>query len=337
MTTTPHPAAISTKPRLGFAGLGWIGRNRMNAVAESGLIDVAFACDPVADLSEFHCDTAKEFESILAADVDAIVIATPSALHAQQAIAALEHGKAVFCQKPLGRNAAETRRVVDAARANNLLLGVDFSYRYTAAMRAVRQTAREIGDIFAANLVFHNAYGPDKPWFYDAQLAGGGCVIDLGIHLVDAALWILDFPRVERVTARLFHHGGHSVEDYATARLDLAGGIAVDLACSWNLSAGRDCAIEATFYGTRGAAAFRNVNGSFYDFIAERYDKTKSTLLAEPPDAWSGRAIVDWADRLAVSSTFDPEVEHIVQVAEALDAIYSFADHRSPFAEEVAR
>jgi predicted dehydrogenase len=309
--------AVATKPRLAFAGLGWIGRHRMNAVAESNLADVAYLCDPlVAD--------SLTFEDLLASDADAIVIATPSAMHAEQAVAALEQGKAVFCQKPLGRNGAETRRVVEAARANDRLLAVDLSYRFTAAMRAVRRlvTSKTIGEVYAVDLVFHNAYGPDKPWFYDPRLAGGGCVIDLGIHLADLALWTLDFPRVSRVDARLFHHGGHGVEDYAMATFDLDSGASVQLACSWNLSAGRDCVIGATFYGTSGAAAFRNVDGSFYDFVAEHYEKTRTTRLTDPGDAWGGRAIVDWADRLSVSRAFDPEIEHVIAVADVLDDIY---------------
>jgi predicted dehydrogenase len=316
--TNSRPTANAPRrTRLAFAGLGWIGKHRMNAVVESGLGEAALLCDP-AD------PTTCSFDEVLASDVDAVVIATPSALHAEQSIAALERGKAVFCQKPLGRNAAETKRVVDAARANDRLLGVDLSYRYARAMRAVRDLVRsgELGRVFAVNLVFHNAYGPDKPWFYDASLSGGGCVIDLGIHLADAALWTLDWPRVDSVSARVLRHGGHSVEDYATARIDLANDVVVDLACSWNLSAGRDCVIEATFYGERGAASFRNVNGSFYDFVAERFEKTKSTLLVGPPDAWGGRAIVDWADQLAVSPRFDPDIEHVVEVAQVLDAIY---------------
>jgi predicted dehydrogenase len=313
----------ATLPRLGFAGLGWIGRHRMNAVVESGFAEAALLCDPVAEPG------GPSFEELLASDCDAIVIASPSALHAEQAIAALERGKAVFCQKPLGRNADETRRVVEAARAHDRLLGVDLSYRYAKALIAVRELVQsgELGEIYAAELTFHNAYGPDKPWFYDKQLAGGGCVIDLGIHLADMALWSLGFPRVEHVTSRLFHHGGHSVEDYATARIDVAGGAAIDLACSWNLPAGRDCVINATFYGTRAAACFRNVNGSFYDFVAERYDKTQTTTLVEPPDAWGGRAIVAWAEQLNRSHAFDPAIEHVINVAEVLDTILECGGH----------
>jgi predicted dehydrogenase len=315
-------ATATTAPRIAFAGLGWIGRHRMNALVDAGLADVAATSDPAVE-------GTMSFDALLDSDAEAVVIATPSALHAEQAIAALDRGKAVFCQKPLGRSAEETRSVIDAARANDRLLGVDLSYRHTAAMRAVKQLVDNgtLGDVYAIDLTFHNAYGPDKPWFYDAALSGGGCVIDLGIHLVDLALWTLGFPHVEHVTSRLFHHGGHAVEDYATARVDLATGAAMQLACSWNVSAGRDCVINATFYGTRGAAAMRNVNGSFYDFVAERYDKTTTTTLVEPPDEWGGRAIVAWAEQLATSARFDPSIEHLIDVATTLDAIY--AEQRS--------
>ncbi|HEX8617599.1 MAG TPA: Gfo/Idh/MocA family oxidoreductase [Thermoanaerobaculia bacterium] len=290
----------------------------MNAIVEAGAGEATYTCD---------VDTELSFEDLLASDADAIVIATPSAMHAEQSIAALERGKAVFCQKPLGRSADETRRVVDAARANDRLLGVDLSYRFTDAMVAVKKLIDEqtIGDVYAIDLVFHNAYGPDKPWFYDKSLSGGGCIIDLGIHLVDMALWTLGFPNVERTTARLFHHGGHSVEDYAVAMMDLSNGAALQLACSWNLSAGREAVIGATFYGAHGAAAFRNVNGSFYDFVAEHYQKTQTTQLTQPGDPWGGRAAVDFARRLAQSNAFDPAVEHVIDVAEALDAMYRSA------------
>lgn len=324
------PAAV--RPRLAFAGLGWIGRDRLNALLEADAAEIAALCDPLAEPSGELGTVVPAFEDLLSGDADAIVIATPSAMHAAQAIAALEAGKAVFCQKPLGRNADETRRVVDAAKANDLLLGVDLSYRFTDAMQQVRRLVndRTVGDVFAVDLVFHNAYGPDKPWFYDAALAGGGCVIDLGIHLVDLALWTLDFPRVEGVDAHLFHHGGHPVEDYAVATFDLEGGLVARLACSWNLSAGSDCVIGATFHGTRGSAAFRNVNGSFYDFVAEHYVKTTSVQLSQPGESWGGRAILDWVRRLSISRAFDPEIEHVVAVSEALEAVYTAASARRP-------
>jgi predicted dehydrogenase len=328
--------APATVPRLGFLGVGWIGRHRLEAIAGSGAAEVVAIADPEAEAVARAAEAApgaarvETLEELLALGVEGVVIATPSALHAEQAEAALERGVAVFCQKPLGRSAAEVERVVEAARAADRLLGVDLSYRYTAGVRAVRELVRggELGEVYAVELVFHNAYGPDKAWFYDARLSGGGCVMDLGIHLVDLALWMLEGSRVDEVTSRLFAggegvRGGEGrVEDYAVAQLTLEGGAVARLACSWKLPAGRDAVIEATFYGTRGAASFRNVNGSFYDFVAERYRGTARELLAAPPDAWGGRAAVDWAERLRAGSGFDPEVECLIEVARTLDRVY---------------
>jgi hypothetical protein len=66
----------------------------------------------------------------------------------------------------------------------------------------------------------------------------------------------------------------------------------------------------------------RNINGSFYDFVAERYRGTAREILAAPPDGWFGRAAVDWAEQLAAGRNFDPSVERAVKVAAALDRIY---------------
>jgi predicted dehydrogenase len=309
------------RPRLGFVGVGWIGRARMDALVAAGAAEVAGVVDPALP------DSLDSLEELLARGVDGVVVATPSALHAEQALEALVAGAAVFCQKPLGRDAAEARAVVEAARAVDRLLGVDLCYRTSEAARRCRDVVAsgELGEVYAAELAFHNAYGPDKPWFYDRALAGGGCVIDLGTHLVDLALWTLGRPRVADVSGRLVRHGGYDVEDYAVARLDLEGGTVVSLACSWNLPAGRDAVIEASFYGTRSAVRLHNVAGSFYDLRAERCDGTRGESLVEPPDDWGGRAIRAWAERLAHDPSFDPEVEHVVETAHVLDRIYGSA------------
>jgi predicted dehydrogenase len=334
--TDPARSAALARPCVGFLGVGWIGRHRMQAILETGAVEVAAIADAspevAAEAARLAPDAAlgSALDDILDAGVDGVVIATPSAMHAAQSIRALERGAAVFCQKPLGRTAAEARAVVDAARAADRLLAVDLSYRFTEGMRRIREAvcSGELGRVYAVDLVFHNAYGPDKPWFYDPALAGGGCVMDLGVHLVDLALWTLDFPEVAGVSARLFAGGEplggrpDRVEDYAVATLELGTGAAVQLACSWRLQAGCDAIISAAFYGTEGGAALRNVNGSFYDFTAERYRGSARETLSTPPDAWGGRAAADWAARLAAGERFDPAAERLVDVADVLDRIY---------------
>jgi predicted dehydrogenase len=302
-------SVTATRTRLGFLGLGWVGRSRLEAIEAAGVAEIAAVADPALP------DAVDTLDELLQHDLDGVVIATPSALHAEQACAALERGLAVFCQKPLGRTAAETRTVVEAARAADRLLGVDMSYRFVEAFRTAREVVRsgDLGEILGAELVFHNAYGPDKPWFYDPYLAGGGCVVDLGVHLVDLAVWTLDLEPAA-VASRL---RGAPVEQYATAELDH-----VRVACSWNLHAGRDAVIGASFYGTDGAVSVTNVEGSFYDFRCERMHGTSREVLVEPPDDWPGRAAAAWARRVAAGERFDPAAEEHVRVAAILDRIY---------------
>ena len=245
--------------------------------------------------------------------LDGIVIATPSAMHAEQSIEALKAGKAVFCQKPLGRTAGEVREVVKASEQADKFLAVDLSYRYTAAFKAVYDLIqnKEIGDIYAVDLVFHNAYGPDKEWFYDIKRSGGGCVMDLGIHLVDLALWSLGFPEITEVKSHLFHKGKkltsfeEQVEDFASISMTSEEDTLINLECSWHVSAGQDAVIEAKFYGTDGGAAFKNINGSFYDFKAEKYKGTQTETLVNPPDDWSGRAGLVWAENILAGKGYD--------------------------------
>ena len=267
-------------------------------------------------------------DELIATKPDGVVIATPSALHADQCIRALDAGMAVFCQKPLGRNGDEVSAVIEAAKRSDRLLGVDLSYRHTASMLAIRKRieAGELGQVFAADFTFHNAYGPQSAWFWDPELSGGGCLIDLGIHLVDLALWIFGFPEVLDARAILLHEGRRlrpgDVEDYAIGELALANGVAVRLACSWNLDAGRDAVIEATFYGTDGGAQMRNENGSFFDFSAELFKGRMSERIATPPDDWGGRAAVEWMRKLAAGERFGGSTPGLADSARVLDRMY---------------
>jgi predicted dehydrogenase len=334
------------RPQLGFVGLGWIGLHRMQAIVESGAADCVAIADPDPGALERartvapDAQVAAGFEALLERELDGVVIATPSALHAEQAARALERGFAVFCQKPLGRSADEVRSVLARAMQRDRLLGVDLSYRYTDAAVQLRRLvqSRELGDVYAVNLLFHNAYGPDKPWFYDARQAGGGALLDLGTHLIDLALFILDYPEVCSVASQLFVQGrplrdrALDVEDYAVAQLALDTGVALSVSCSWRLHAGCDCEIEASFYGPKGGAQLRNVAGSFYDFRSDALVGTARRSLSEPPDDWGGRAAVAWAAQLARSSRFDPEAKRLLAVAEVLDSIYLGA-RREPTVE----
>ena len=318
--------------RLAFLGAGWIGRNRMKALLDTGEVEAVAICDPDAECASQAHDLAPDarlagsIDDLLRSEPDGIVIATPSAQHAGQCIAALDSGVAVFCQKPLGRNAGEVQAVLAAAQRADRALGVDLSYRHTAAMQAIRERLRagDVGRAFAADLVFHNAYGPQSAWFWDPRQSGGGCLIDLGVHLVDLALWLLDFPEVRDARATLLRDGraaqADEVEDYAIAELRLANGVVVRLACSWNLNAGQDAQIGASIYGTEGALEMRNENGSFFDFAADVLRGRERQRIASPPDDWGGRAAVAWLR--AIDRGFEASTSGMLATARTLDQLY---------------
>jgi predicted dehydrogenase len=203
-------------------------------------------------------------------------------------------------------------------------------------MLAIRERIRsgELGRVFSADLTFHNAYGPQSRWFWDRKLSGGGCLIDLGVHLVDLALWLFDFPEVVDARATLLRDGRDvrpdEVEDYAIGELTLANGVHVRIACSWNLSAGRDAVIETTFYGTSGAAQMRNENGSFFDFSADVYRGRESRRIASPPDEWGGRAAAEWVRRLTNGERFGGTTSGLLETAKVLDRLYGRDDYQ-PF------
>lgn len=151
--------------------------------------------------------------------------------------------------------------------------------------------------------------------FRRAQVREGQTVAIVGIGFLGAGLVAL--------AARA---GAHVV---AISRrpwaLELAHQLVVEIACSWRLHAEKEAVIEADAFGTRGGASVRNLNGSFSDFAAYGHEGTKTRTLSEPPDAWGGRAIVKWAERLAAGQRFDPECRSLVAVSSVLDALYARA------------
>lgn len=339
---------IDARPDIAFVGTGWIGLHRMKVLIDEGLCNPLAILEPDITNARRALELApaaiiiQEMEDLLDTSPDGIVIATPSALHASQCISALRRGIPVFCQKPLGRSADETRKVISEAYVANRLLDVDLFFRYTDGMQKIYQRRKELGHIFAIDLVYNSAHGPDKPWFYNPGLSGGGCLMDLGIHFIDLALWITDFPEIISVSSQLASKGklieydNETVEDYASAQFETADGTLIRLVCSWNLPAGQDAEIRASFYGTENSALFYNVNGSFFDFEAAFCHGTSREIISKPPDVWSGRALVKWAHDLREGMHFRSSAFRYYNSAEVIDRIYKKILMIKPAWDEVA-
>jgi predicted dehydrogenase len=322
-------------PKLGLMGVDWIGKNRMEAIRDSKHASVVSLCDPYEEHTPQFCKdnnlkNITSYEALLKEDIDGVVIATPNALHKEQVMLALNNGKAVFCQKPLACTTKDTLMVIETARQNNCFLMTDLSYRNTHSLQKIKTLidANELGELYAAQMIFHTASGPHKPWYYKPELSGGGCLMDIGVHLIDILYWMFPSMELKDVYRKLFVQGKaledrtKQVEDYALCSLDFSNGLTSQISCSWNVHAGKDAIIEFNFYGTKGGATFRNVNGSFYDFKSEYYKGTKRQILSLPPDNWGGKSAVQWASLLANKNEYRKDIEMYIKTARTLDKIY---------------
>jgi predicted dehydrogenase len=138
-------------------------------------------------------------------EVDAILVATPNACHFADVQLAIRCGKPVLCEKPMGVNADECQKMVEASRAAGVLLGVAQIFRFEESTAWLRQkvAAGQIGRIVFARSEFSFPGGPGHPraWIHDAAVAGGGPIADVGVHCIDSLRYILQ-DEVVRVSAR---------------------------------------------------------------------------------------------------------------------------------------
>ena len=127
-------------------------------------------------------------------EVDAVFVATPNSSHLKDVLLAIESGKPVLCEKPMGMNAAECRQMVEAARRANLLLGVAQVFRFEQSTKCLRErvAAGQVGKpVFARAEFSFLTHGHARKWINDAKVAGGGPVADVGVHCVDALRFVL--------------------------------------------------------------------------------------------------------------------------------------------------
>jgi predicted dehydrogenase len=161
-------------------------------------------------------------------EVDAVLVTTPNSSHLADVLSAVDAGKHVLCEKPLGINADECRQMVEAARRKGVLFGVAHVFRFNESVRGLREwvAARRIGrPIFARSefSFFADASHPRK-WLYDAKLAGAGPIFDIGVHCIDTLRYILDDEVVRVSASALSDERSGGVESAASLTLGFSRG-----------------------------------------------------------------------------------------------------------------
>ncbi len=197
------------KLRAGIVGLG-VGQAHARGYLASQDAIIAAICDMNAarldelgdqwNVSERYADYRSMFQE---AELDVVSICLPNALHAEATIAALQAGIHVICEKPMALHAAEAQQMLAAAERSGRRLMIAYNHRYRSDVRWMCQLVRSgrLGKIHHASVSWRRETGiPGSGWFSDRSLAGGGVMIDLGVHVIDLALWMMDFPAARTVS-----------------------------------------------------------------------------------------------------------------------------------------
>lgn len=250
------------KIRVGIIGCG-VGQLHLEGFAQDPRVEVV----AIAGLDESRCKhlanvhevptVYKAYQDLVAdPDIEAVTVAVPNFLHAQVALAALDAGKHVMVEKPLAPTIAEAREIIDAAASSGRILGVIFNRRGRHDVQLLKHEVERgaLGDVYHARAFWMRRSGIPGlgTWFTSKKFAGGGPLIDLGIHVLDMALWVLGNPKPTRVSAATYAELGprgrgqwqggrfpynpdepYDVEDFATALIRFEGGLTLQLDASW--------------------------------------------------------------------------------------------------------
>lgn len=251
--------------RVGVIGVGGIAQiTHLPALKRIPGAEIAALCDVDEEKAgrvaqRFGVRQISEGVAELLTDetIDAFLVCTPNYLHAPISIAALEAGKHVLCERPMARNAAEAAKMNEAARASDRILMCAMNHRFRADSQILRKfvAQNELGSVFfgkAGWLREQKEWGA-KERREQMKLSGGGVLMDLGVQMLDLALWILGAPAVEAVTASAHRRKRDEVEDAMSAFLRLEGGGALTLEVSWGLLMEKDFAY-CNVFGENGAA-----------------------------------------------------------------------------------
>ena len=268
------------KLRVGVIGVGFIGKVHLEAFEAVPDAEVVAICDIRPErleemAAEFGiADSYDDYEDLLKRDdIDAVSVCTPNDLHAPITIAALQAGKHVLCEKPLTTSTADALAMTNAAKAAKKALVVAFSHRRRADVQWLKQAVTDgmLGDVYFAKAMWWRRSGIPSwgAWFIDKARAGGGPLIDLGVHMLDMSLYLLGEPRVLSVSATTFselgprgrgyfypptHGQKFTVEDLASAYFRLEGGKTLTLEASWATYGKYNDSFGVSLFGSNGGA-----------------------------------------------------------------------------------
>ena len=354
--------------KAGVIGLG-MGGNHLAAYLEHPDVEVVAIADRREDRrallpTRYPAFSGKVYtegiEMIEKEKLDIVSVAVPNNQHMELTVAALESGANVLCEKPMAMNEAEARKMLDTAKRCGRKLGIDFSYRFNPQSRAMKDMIAEgaLGEIYWGRSVWFRRRGipgmaksnfntgaansaPMGSWFFDKAQSGGGPLIDLGVHRLDLALWLMGYPNPAWVMASTYTKFGpeiaakagckYTVEDLASAMIKFDNGATLELDASWASNIREKELQTIRLLGTKGGMYQYNLEEGYTyqveyynEFAGRSFDCAMHTATPTPS------AYTLFADAVRDDKPFLVRPEEGVTVMRILDAIYRSADTGAP-------
>ncbi|WP_458207509.1 Gfo/Idh/MocA family protein [Haladaptatus sp. NG-SE-30] len=349
---------------IGFVGGGTVAGWHAETVTSLGH-DIAAITDIDPDVRAAFAETYdvatqyKDHEQMIAnEDLDVVVVAVPNVYHADCAVAALEADVDVFVEKPLAHDLAAAERVEAAEQESDGTVMVGFMRPFAPHATSVKEMIDdgEFGDVYEINLDYVRRRGIPGygSWFASKSTAGGGALIDIGVHVLHLGLHLLDFPKIESVTASTGAHFGtkedytathapnvdlgdpeeFDVEDNARAFIRTADGTTINLKCAW--ASNSEVSREVQVLGDESGAEFSIMGGDLTLRSTNRNGVSDETV-AFPPlegrDLSFGNGETFTAEWQYFTEVVAGEREHTrstleegVTVQRVIEAIYESAD-----------
>ncbi|MBM7551511.1 Gfo/Idh/MocA family protein [Thalassobacillus pellis] len=272
---------MSEKLKVGIIGAGGIASNvhLPNYIKQGDKVEITAVADVVKETAEACAEKFSipyvytDYEKMLEeCELDAISVCTPNKFHAAAAIAALQAGCHVLCEKPPAMNVAEATAMAETARKHGKILTYGFHFRFAPEIMALKRftAAGELGEIYAANIRAVRRRGiPGWGVFTNKELQGGGPLIDIGVHMLDAALYLMDYPEPESVFGATYQKIGNrkgvglmgdwdwegfSIEDMARGMIRFKNGASLILESAFAANVEKNDVMNVSLMGDKGGA-----------------------------------------------------------------------------------
>jgi predicted dehydrogenase len=338
--------------RVGVIGLG-MGRHHIAGYQTHPSAEVVAVADPdaarlkeIGDKYAIPRRYASAEEMLRRENLDVVSIATPNRYHASHTLAALAAGCHVLCEKPMAMNAAEAQQMLSAAEAAGKRLMINFSWRFTEQSFALKAEvdAGALGEIYFGRTVWHRRRGLPGlgSWFSQRALSGGGPLIDLGVHRLDLALWLMHYPRPIWVLGRTYNPIGSAlaaakglkfdVEDLAAGLITFENGASLVVEASWAAHISEAELMETRLYGTKAGLVQRNIQEG-YAFEAELYVERNGShydMKLHGPAQPAPKPMYHFVDSILRGTPHIATGEEGVRVMHILDALYRSAAEGAP-------